>query len=235
MSIVEQITRIQTNIANAYSSCEAKGATLPKIQNSDNLASVIDSITVGSGSGGATVAAINKTGKAITTGDKVWINTYEKTSDSNPKLSLLGVDSYYGARVYMPDNEGNVYLLDNSRNDGIGFYALQPDETYADAISLPYAADFNFNYIDFDDNGVVFISNYTRKPTKFTQTQTITTVDNVCWFDKKYYFDKTNNYSYISGLGTWKGNNSFDKGEAYTLTEIQQMNMKKVWRKNKVY
>jgi hypothetical protein len=187
-----------------------------------------------SGNGGATVTAINKTGKAITTGDKLWINTYEKTSDSNPKLSLLGVDSYYGARVYMPDNEGNVYLLDNSRSDGISFYALQPDETYADAISLPYSADFNFNYIDFDDNGVVFISNYTRKPTKFTQTQMITTVDNVCWFDKKYYFDKTNNYSYISGLGTWKGNNSFDKGEAYTFSASDNTPHPKgsVWKDN---
>lgn len=44
MSVADQITRIQTNIANAYSSCEAKGANLPEIQNSDNLASVIDSI-----------------------------------------------------------------------------------------------------------------------------------------------------------------------------------------------
>lgn len=49
MSIETEITRIKTNIANAYNKCEAKGATLPTVQNSENLSSAIESIEQGSG------------------------------------------------------------------------------------------------------------------------------------------------------------------------------------------
>lgn len=47
MSIVSEIERIKTNIANAYTACEGKGATLPSILNSANLADCIASITGG--------------------------------------------------------------------------------------------------------------------------------------------------------------------------------------------
>ena len=45
MSITSEITRIQTNIANAYDAAEAKGATLPTTKNSENLSNTIASIT----------------------------------------------------------------------------------------------------------------------------------------------------------------------------------------------
>jgi hypothetical protein len=45
MSIVSEIERIKTNIANAYAKCEEKGATLPELLNSENLAACIASIT----------------------------------------------------------------------------------------------------------------------------------------------------------------------------------------------
>lgn len=51
MTIASEIQRVQTNIANAYTSLEAKGATMPDARNSDNLASTIDSV---SGGGAAT-------------------------------------------------------------------------------------------------------------------------------------------------------------------------------------
>ena len=41
MSIESEIVRINTNIANAYNEAEAKGATMPATENSDNLASTI--------------------------------------------------------------------------------------------------------------------------------------------------------------------------------------------------
>ena len=47
MSIASEITRINGNIAAAYSSCGAKGATMPVAQNSANLADTIDSISGG--------------------------------------------------------------------------------------------------------------------------------------------------------------------------------------------
>jgi hypothetical protein len=48
MTIASEITRIHTNIANAYTAASGKGATLPAIQNSDNLATCIGSISGGS-------------------------------------------------------------------------------------------------------------------------------------------------------------------------------------------
>ena len=49
MSIASEITRINNNIAAAYTALDGKGATLPATQNSANLADTIDSITVGGG------------------------------------------------------------------------------------------------------------------------------------------------------------------------------------------
>ena len=57
MSIASEIQRIKTNIANAYTQANAKGATLPQVQNSANLASTIQSI---SGGGGTPVSVEEK-------------------------------------------------------------------------------------------------------------------------------------------------------------------------------
>ena len=51
MTIASEIQRIQNNIADAYTSCNSKGATMPATQNSANLANCIDSIS-GGGDGG---------------------------------------------------------------------------------------------------------------------------------------------------------------------------------------
>lgn len=47
MSISSQITRINNNIAAAYTACDGKGASLPQAQNSANLAETINSIPEG--------------------------------------------------------------------------------------------------------------------------------------------------------------------------------------------
>ena len=49
MSIVDEINRINGNIANAYNACNAKGATMPATQNSGSLAAAIDTIATGGG------------------------------------------------------------------------------------------------------------------------------------------------------------------------------------------
>lgn len=58
MSIASEIARIKQNIVNAYEACLTKGATMPAIQNSDNLAETILSIIMGSASN-ATEEQIN--------------------------------------------------------------------------------------------------------------------------------------------------------------------------------
>lgn len=49
MSVAEQINRIKANIASTYTAAQAKGATMPQTQNSDNLAACVQSITTGGG------------------------------------------------------------------------------------------------------------------------------------------------------------------------------------------
>ena len=49
MSVADQINRIKTNIANTYTAAQAKGATMPQTQNSENLAACVQSITTGGG------------------------------------------------------------------------------------------------------------------------------------------------------------------------------------------
>jgi hypothetical protein len=51
MSISSEINRIKTNIANAYAKAEEKGATIPELKNSANLASCVETITSGGGTG----------------------------------------------------------------------------------------------------------------------------------------------------------------------------------------
>lgn len=55
MAITDEIQRIKTNIANAYTELENKGATIPETKNSNNLASTITTITGGGGGGDASI------------------------------------------------------------------------------------------------------------------------------------------------------------------------------------
>lgn len=108
MTIASEIQRIQTNIANAYDALEAKGATMPATENTDNLVTTIDTI---SGGGGDIIMATNNTGSAITTGDKVWINqqaAYDTnfTVVGNPTINYsTGVVSGFSAGDYLTTSE----------------------------------------------------------------------------------------------------------------------------------
>ena len=52
MTIASEVTRIKTNIAQAYTALEEKGATIPEVKNSDNLSDVIESIATGGAASG---------------------------------------------------------------------------------------------------------------------------------------------------------------------------------------
>lgn len=70
MTIATEITRIKTNIENAYSKAQEKGATVPQIKNSENLATCIESITGGGGGSSLPYAyAVSNGVLTATTGD----------------------------------------------------------------------------------------------------------------------------------------------------------------------
>ena len=48
MSIETELTKLQTNLANAYTAVATKEGTIPQNQNFDNLSAAISTITSGS-------------------------------------------------------------------------------------------------------------------------------------------------------------------------------------------
>lgn len=92
MTIASEIQRIKDNIAASYAECNAKGATLPAVENSASLPDTIASIS--GGGGGDTVSAINKTGAAISQGDKVWINSEGVNIGNNYKWTVNNTSAY---------------------------------------------------------------------------------------------------------------------------------------------
>ena len=48
MSIETELTKLQTNLANAYTAVATKEGTIPQDQNFDNLSAAISTITSGS-------------------------------------------------------------------------------------------------------------------------------------------------------------------------------------------
>lgn len=117
MTIASEITRINGNIAAAYTALSDKGATMPAAQNSANLANTVASIPAG---GGDTVTAVNYTGSAITAGDKVWLN-----KKANVSASAVAVSTSSSYNVYIIEPTGNfvyhsTYKYDISTGTDIG-------------------------------------------------------------------------------------------------------------------
>ena len=122
MSVADQINRIKTNIANTYTAAQAKGATIPQTQNSDNLATCVQSITTGGG-GGSTqfgLTAEQMLGTVDSEGNL--------TMPTLPSITFTGLKSipnsfsyrFYqrtfedGASVSFPDLTSVVGGMDNS-------------------------------------------------------------------------------------------------------------------------
>lgn len=85
MSVQSEITRINGNIANAYTAVSGKGGTLPTARNSSNLSAAIQSIP----SGGTLIT------KTITQN-----GTYNASSDN--------ADGYSQVTVAIPVYDGSV-------------------------------------------------------------------------------------------------------------------------------
>lgn len=107
MSIASEITRINTNIANSYTAINNKGGTLPATQNSNNLATAINSIPSG---GSATLIT-----KTITEN-----GTYDAQDDNADGYSSVNVNLKFTAqgRAYFP----NVVMSNEAKEIGQSAY-----------------------------------------------------------------------------------------------------------------
>ena len=174
-----------------------------------------------SGGGGATVTAVNKTGSAIASGDKVWLNTYNRVSDPDPKLENYDVDNFYGDKNYVPDISGNIYYVDTNRQGNTSFYALNPDgETYGNAQSLPYNSNLSLSHILFresDGQLIWFTSDTTfgAAPRVLTETALIKSSNSsTCYLNELYGY--TYSYPKMKSFGKWISQDNFEL-DPYTI------------------
>lgn len=87
MTIDSEILKLQTNLADSYTACNGKGATMPVSQNFDNLPDCIDSIQTGGGGGIDTKLIV---------GDVDANGVYKRLSDSTDitgDITLSGIKS----------------------------------------------------------------------------------------------------------------------------------------------
>lgn len=113
MSIASEITRINTNIANSYTAISNKGGTLPATQNSNNLATAINSIPSG-GSATLITKTITENGTYDATDDNAdgysevtvnvvpsseYIVTLENLHDSSTDIQNTYINSTDGALI----------------------------------------------------------------------------------------------------------------------------------------
>ena len=142
MTIASEIQRIQTNIANAYDALEAKGATMPATENTDNLVTTIDTI---SGGGGETVTATNNTGSAISTGDKVWVEYFSPTIERD--------DNIGSGTVYQDSDNGIIYMTGNGSR--VARHGYLTNQAYIYDISGDLAPVQNGTFSATYQNGVL--------------------------------------------------------------------------------
>ena len=124
MTIASEITRIKTNIDNAYTALEAKGATIPSEKNSANLASTVNTIT--GGSSGET----NYLGRIVTE-DGVFQFPTESFSFSLPD-NVTSIGNY--GLYYAFFGRTNLTSVDLSNVTSIDNYGLQ--RAFRDCTSL---------------------------------------------------------------------------------------------------
>lgn len=170
MSIASEITRINGNIAAAYTALEGKGATLPAAgsQNSANLADTIDTISAG---GGSSVFR----GKWLVPPEYLQLEEEcltIKGNETNCKLMAVYFDeSIVGYTYHLSYNGGKVPTLYTA--NGIKEYTLNNNKAeftinstdkylimYADSTVMSYVSvESILNYLVSYDNDSIGIRN----------------------------------------------------------------------------
>lgn len=131
MSIQSEVNRISQNIANAYAAAEAKGATMPDAENSDNLAATIRSIE---SEGGGQIA-------------KLWENA-SPTSSFAAQTVGLNLAEYDAVSIYYK-NKTNGSAFKSTGIVPVGSSVLL-DYMTSDALSQRRTATVSADGVTFD-------------------------------------------------------------------------------------
>lgn len=90
MTVASEITRIEGNISAAYTAADAKGATMPATENSDNLATCIASIPSGGGTpSGTTDVPLTRVTDDNNNEIGTWFCNFEDANGNMYKVVLL--------------------------------------------------------------------------------------------------------------------------------------------------
>lgn len=118
MSIASEISRINQNVANAYTACSNKGATLPQAQNSANLATTISNIPSSSSAETlVTFSAVNS--DASTFLSQTAYNTSDYTYSNIPShFTVSRPDRPASSSLTLPSGTAAITFIDE---DGSGY------------------------------------------------------------------------------------------------------------------
>lgn len=227
MTIASEITRINNNIAAAYTALSGKGATMPATQNSANLATTVATVSSG---GGDTIMAINYTGAAIAQGDKVWLN--KKANVSASSVSVTGGTSVSDT-VFPMDVTGNSVFYKR------GAYYYKYDITSTDTTEIVTNPEYDagFYAVYYDNYNNMFVKTVAVNASGVSDTGMICNQDNYAIEYKTtsssacnlYKIDKEDNFnitktwavSSITGIESYKrsyaiiGNKFYSKANSY--------------------
>ena len=213
MTVANEITRIKNNIANAYTACNRKGATIPQNPNSINLASCINTIS-GGGSSNTDLRPLIKSAWAWTNNNQgkcYFINhqndQYNLMFGNFKKLVPNRATNYSGGFLtYILD--GDFYLRDKYTNaytkytcdvkDWVSYTATSNDGFAINGNGALYRFSLSKYYPDrvltlIDDTGV-----WTKLSTFYNSATYGIRNGALC---QLLFNDKT--YSVIDDTGTW--------------------------------
>lgn len=197
MTISSEIDRIKTNITNAYTAAEAKGATMPEARNSANLASTISTVSTThnedmnitengiymasdtyTGLGtvdvevlnpGDVINAVNYTFKNIQKGEKVFIK--RNTQIEQEYFSLPDYGPLYGNPTLI-DRQGHFIYTSN------GQYNIEMG-----TLNTNIRIDYSF-HPRYDSHGNIFLSNYRLYSGGCINT------NNLCYIENDYAIEE---------------------------------------------
>ena len=153
MSIASEITRISGNIADAYTSLNAKGATMPQDQNSANLADTIDSVPTGGGSSTPVIRGDWHVPSEFVALDNEVMN-YAQTY---PNYLITGVyldKSYLQNNTYIINANGDISLHKAFTVNGEKtFSSITPSNNYSGQYAITLTSDEDWIIFMHSSNG----------------------------------------------------------------------------------
>ena len=168
MTIASEITRIKTNIENAYTKAEEKGATMPELLNSEGLAGCIESIPKGEGGGSGIpegkhrVRFFDYDGKILSEqilnhGDAIvvpeapthnnlifsrWNQPCETVTGTQDVGAIYDtIDGYTYINIELTEETGLEF------NIALGVMGAKIDETYTTDVLNEYTVDFGDSHV----------------------------------------------------------------------------------------